>query len=264
MRDFGSRGRRAVLRMAAALLALASLPVAALAAEQQVLVFAAASLTESMNAAADAYARAGHPRPVISFAASSALARQIERGAPASLFVSADEAWMDYLATRNLLVPGSRVSWLANSLVLIAPASRPFKAKIAPGFPLAKLLDGGKLAMADPDAVPAGKYGKAALTKLGVWRSVEANVIRGDSVRGALRFVETGAARAGIVYATDAAAARDTVRVAGTFPANSHPPISYPLALVAAHATPEAKAFRAWLLTRPAKAIFARDGFVVK
>ncbi|HWL46332.1 MAG TPA: molybdate ABC transporter substrate-binding protein [Sphingomonadaceae bacterium] len=257
----GSWSRRLALRLA--LIALAALAVPAHAADGKLVVFAAASLTEAMTDAADAYARAGHPRPTLAFAASSALARQIENGAPAGLFVSADEPWADYLEQRKLLLPGSRVSFLANRLVLIAPADRPFRTKIGPRFPLARLLGNGKLAMADPDAVPAGRYGKAALTNLGVWTTVEARVVRGDSVRAALRFVETGAARAGIVYATDAAAS-SKVMVAGVFPESSHPPISYPLALVAGHATPEAKAFRAWLLTRPAGAIFARHGFRVQ
>jgi molybdate transport system substrate-binding protein len=261
MQHFGSWSRWLVLRLA--LIALTAVAAPAHAADDRLIVFAAASLTEAMTDAADAYARAGHPRPALSFAASSALARQIENGAPAGLFVSADEPWADYLEARKLLLPGSRVSFLANRLVLIAPADRPFKTKIGPHFPLTRLLGNGKLAMADPDSVPAGRYGKAALTKLGVWRAVEARVVRGDSVRAALRFVETGAAPAGIVYATDAAASRKVV-VAGVFPESSHPPIRYPLALVAAHATPEAKAFRAWLLKKPAKAIFARYGFRVQ
>lgn len=261
MRHFGSWSRRVFLRLA--LIAITCLAVPAHAADDKLLVFAAASLTEAMNDAADAYARTGHPRPTISFAASSALAKQIENGAPAGLFVSADEPWADYLEQRKLLLPGSRVSFLANRLVLVAPADRPFKTKIGPHFPLAKLLGDGKLAMADPDSVPAGKYGKAALIKLDVWRDVEAQVVRGDSVRAALRFIEAGAVPAGIVYATDAAASKKVV-VAGVFPEDSHPPISYPLALIAAHATPEAKAFRAWLLTKPAKVIFTRYGFRVR
>ena len=142
------------------------------------LVLAAASLQESLNAAADAWARKRHARPVISFAGSSALARQIGSGAPADLFISADEEWMDYVASRNLVRKGTRVSLLTNSLVLVAPAAARQRIAIRRGFPLAKALGGGRLAMADPDAVPAGKYGRESLTRLGVWPSVAGRIAR--------------------------------------------------------------------------------------
>ena len=232
-------------------------------AQDKVVIFAAASLTESLTAAADAYAGTGKPKPIFSFGASSTLARQIENGAPAGLFVSADEQWMDYLADRNLIVPPSRVSFLTNTLVLVTPADRPLTLTIGNGFPLARLLGNGKLALADPDSVPAGRYAKAALEKYGVWGDVEKNVVRGDNVRVALSFVERGEAAAGIVYATDAILT-PKVSIAGTFPVDSHPPISYPLAVVAGHDSPDLQAFRAFLLGDVAKEIYRKYGFGVK
>ena len=229
----------------------------------KLVVFAASSLTEALTEVSKAYAKTGKPKPVLSFAASSALARQIESGAPAALFASADEEWMDYLATRNLVVANTRASFLGNTLVLVAPADRPLKATIGPGFPLAVALGSGKLSLADPMSVPAGKYGKAALENLGVWASVEANVVRGDNVRNALAFVERGEAAAGIVYATDAALTKKVV-VVGTFPESSHEPISYPLAVLAGHDTPAARAFRDFLLGAEAKAVYRKYGFAVK
>ncbi len=185
-------------------------------AEDQTLVFAAASLTDALNEVAANYAAGGKTAPLFSFAASSALARQIENGAPASLFISADEQWMDYLADRDLIVAGTRQSFLSNRLVLVASTKRPFETEIKFGFPLARILGGDKLAMADPDAVPAGRYGKAALVNLGVWRDVQGNVIRAENVRAALTFVERDEVRAGIVYATDAMVSKNAV-VAGSF-----------------------------------------------
>lgn len=238
-------------------------PSAALAQQRGPLVLAAASLQESMTAAADAWAAQGHARPVISFGASSALARQIEAGAPADLFVSADEPWMDDVQKHGLLRPGTRTSFLANSLVLIAPAGQARKVAIRPGFPLAGLLGGGRLAMADPAAVPAGRYGRAALQSLGVWPQVEGRIASGDNVRTALTFVERGETPLGIVYATDAYAAKD-VRIVGVFPAASHPPITYPVALLKTSGRPDAEAFRRFLVSPAGKAIFRRYGFVPK
>ena len=211
----------------------------------------------------EAYAKTGKAKPVFSFAASSAIARQVESGAPASLFVSADEEWMDYLAARNLIVADTRTSFLGNTLVLVTPVDRPLTLNIGPGFPLAAALGKGKLALADPMSVPAGKYSKVALENLGVWSAVETSVVRGDSVRNALAFVERGEAAAGMVYATDAALTK-RVAVAGIFPASSHPPISYPLAVVASHDTPAARAFRDYLLGPKAKAVYRKFGFAVK
>lgn len=227
------------------------------------MVLAASSLQEALNDAAVAWAAKRHPRPVISFAGSSALARQIESGAPADLFISADEEWMDHVASSKLLRAGSRVSFLANRLVLIAPATSKAQLSISPRFPLARALGNGRLAMADPDAVPAGKYGKAALTRLGVWDAVEGKVARAENVRAALAFVERGEAPFGIVYATDARASA-RVRVIGTFPAGSHPAITYPIAALRSSNNPEAEAFRRFLISREGKAIFARRGFATR
>ncbi len=224
------------------------------------LILAAASMQESLNAAADAWRGAGHPRPTLSFAASSALARQIGAGAPADLFISADEAWMDDVEQRGLLAARSRAILAANRLVLIAPGNRPLRLTIRKDMPLARALGASRLAMADPDSVPAGKYGKAALTALGVWPSVAGKVARGENVRAALALVERGEASLGIVYATDARAS-SRVRVVGTFPATAHPPIRYPIARLARSRNPEAEGFRRFLLSPRGKAILARFGF---
>lgn len=227
------------------------------------LVLAAASLQESLNAAADAWAGRGHARPVISFAASSALARQIAAGAPADLYISADEPWMDHVQQAGMIIPATRVSFLANRLVLVAPASSRTRLAIGPGFPLAKALGDGRLAMADPDAVPAGKYGKAALVNLGVWGSLAGKLARAENVRAALALVERGEAPLGIVYATDARASV-RVRVAGRFPPDCHPPITYPVARLKSSTSPDAEAFRRFLISRPGKAIFVRHGFTAR
>ncbi len=233
------------------------------AADPQLIVYAAASLTDVLNEVSEAYVKTGKPKPVFSYAASSALARQIENGAPAGIFVSADEEWMNYIADRKLVAAGTRASFLGNTLVLIAPADRALEIDIAPGFPLAKALGSGKLSMADPDSVPAGRYGKAALENLGVWRDVEGNVVRSENVRAALAFVERGEAVAGIVYATDAAVAKK-VTVVGMFPPASHAPISYPIGVVAAHDTSAARDFYGFIIGDVARAIFVKYGFMVK
>ena len=223
-------------------------------------VLAAASLQESMNAAADAWAKRGHVRPTLSFAASSALARQAAAGAPADLFVSADVEWMDDLDRRGLLARGSRVNLLGNRLVLIAPADRQVRVALRPGVDLRRTLNGGRLAMADPDAVPAGRYGKAALTRLQAWDGVAPSVVRAENVRAALALVERGAAPLGIVYATDAKASAK-VRVVSVFPAASHPPITYPIARLKASRNVEGERFRRFLISPAGRAIFVRYGF---
>jgi len=235
----------------------------ALAQQRGSLVLAAASLQEALTDAANAWAAKGHPRPTISFAGSSALARQIEAGAPADLFISADEEWMDYVAGKGLIKPNSRVSILSNQLVLIAPVGSPARLTIGRGFPLARALGNGRLAMADPDSVPAGRYSKAALISLGVWPSVETKVARAENVRAAMALVERGEAPFGIVYATDARAS-SRVQVVGVFPANSHPPITYPIAALRTSTNPEAEGFRRFLISREGKAIFARRGFITR
>lgn len=231
-------------------------------AQDKLVIFAAASLTEALSEAGAAYANAGHPAPVFSFAASSALARQIENGAPAGVFVSADEEWMDYLSTRKLIAPESRVAFLGNTLVLVTPKGQPLGVTIAPNFDLAGALKGRKLALADPTGVPAGRYGRAALEYLGAWPAAEHLVVRADNVRAALTFVERKEAAAGIVYATDAALT-DKVEIAGTFPAHSHPPISYPMAIIARNDGAQARAFRDFLLSDVAKSIYRKYGFAV-
>lgn len=223
------------------------------------LVLAAASLQESMTAAADAWAKRGHPRPVVSFAASSALARQVEAGGDADLFVSADQQWMDALAAKRLIVGPSRVTFLGNQLVVIAAKGNPVRLPVRPPAALARVLAAGPLAMADAP-VPAGQYGEAALKALGVWTAVAPKVVRGDSVRAALALVERGAVPLGIVYATDAKASAK-VRIAGVFPARSHPPITYPVARLTRSTNPEGEAFRRFLVSASGKAIFQRYGF---
>lgn len=253
-----------IARALAALALLTALLVSgiapALAQGRPPLVLAAASLQESLTAAAARWAAKGHPRPVISFAASSALARQVEAGAPADLFVSADEEWMNYLAQRRLIQPRSRVSFLTNSLALVAPATSRLRLTIGPRFPLARALGPGRLAMGDPNSVPVGKYGKEALTRLGVWASVQGKVAAAENVRAALALVSRGEAPLGVVYATDARAAAG-VRVVGTFPASSHTPITYPIASLATSRNPEGEAFRRFLISGEGKGIFRRFGF---
>ena len=241
------------------LLILALTFAAPAVAQRAPLVLAAASLQEGMNAAADAWAKQGHPRPVVSFAASSALARQVEAGGAADLFVSADQQWMDELAARRLIVTGSRVTFLGNRLVVVADRNDRVRIPLRPAAALARVLSRGPLAMADAP-VPAGRYGEAALRALGVWSAVAPHVVRGDSVRAALTLVERGAAPLGIVYATDARAAPG-VRIAGVFPEASHPAITYPVARLTASRNPEGERFRRFLVSGAGKAIFARYGF---
>ncbi|MBU3079231.1 molybdate ABC transporter substrate-binding protein [Sphingomonas quercus] len=224
------------------------------------IVLAAASLQESLTEAAGAWAKAGHAMPVLSFGASSALARQIRAGAPADLFFSADEDWMDAVEQSGELRPGTRADLLGNRLALIVPAGDRRRFTLDRRLPLARLLGNGRLAMADPDAVPAGKYGKAALAALGLWPDVANRIARGESVRTALAFVERGEAPFGIVYETDAMAS-SSVRVAAIFPAGSHKPIRYPVALLKRSASPDAAGFRRFLASPAASAIFRRHGF---
>lgn len=246
------------LRSLLALLLLAS--ASAHAADRGPLVLAAASMQEALNAAADDWATRGHRRPLLSFAGSSALARQILAGSPADLFISADQQWMDSVEKAGFVARGSRATWAGNRLVLIAPANSAVRLTIAPRFPLARAIGKGRLAMADPDSVPAGRYGKAALTRLGVWGAVEPRVARADNVRAALALVESGAAPLGIVYATDARASR-LVRVVALFPVSSHPPIRYPVARLARSAHGDAEPFRRFLLSPRGRGIIARFGF---
>jgi molybdate transport system substrate-binding protein len=228
------------------------------AAQAPLTIFAAASLHDALDQAAADYAKqTATPPPRISYAASSMLARQIEQGAPADLFISADRDWMDYLAGKGLIRPGSRVDLFTNHLALIAPKDSRASLDIRPGFPLARALGGGRLAMAGPE-VPAGKYGEASLQALGVWDQVKDHTARGDNVRAALQFVARGEAPFGVVYDTDALT-EPGVRIVGLFPDASHPPIVYPAAAVTAN--PQGQAFLVWLKGPQAAAIFARFGF---
>jgi molybdate transport system substrate-binding protein len=247
--------------MAAAFAAAFLLPISSHAQEHTVTVFAAASLKDALDAAVQSYAAEGHGKVVVSYAASAALAKQIENGAPADLFVSANEEWMDYLAKRDLIDTSTRADFLGNSLVLIAPKDAPLSLTIAPGFPLAAALKDGRLAMGDPANVPAGSYGKAALEHLGVWDSVANKTAYEADVRAVLALVERGEAAAGIVYATDAAAGGD-ITVVGTFPEDSHPPVAYPIAVMKS-ASESARAFYQFLRSPSAQAIFKKFGFMV-
>ncbi len=230
------------------------------AKERGPLVLAAASMQEALTEAANRWAALRHLRPVLSFAASSALARQVEAGARADMFVSADEVWMDYLQSRNLLRAGTRARLTENRLVLVALARSRVNLRIGPRFALARALGTGRLAIADPASVPAGRYGKVALEKLGVWQGVATRIAPAENVRAALALVERGAAPLGIVYATDAKASAK-VRVVGVFPASSHPPITYPVALLKTSTNREAEAFRRFLISGQGRAILARHGF---
>jgi molybdate transport system substrate-binding protein len=230
--------------------------------EQGPVVLAASSLQESLEEAGRAWAAQGHAAPVLSFAGSSALARQVEQGAPADLFISADLDWMDYAAGKNLIKADTRFNLLGNKIVLIAPRDSKTTTLAITGGDLARALAGGKLSMGNVDAVPAGKYGKAALEKLGAWAGVATRIAQAENVRAALLLVSRGEAPAGIVYQTDAAADAN-VRIVGAFPEDTHPAIVYPVALTASSANPDAAAFVAYLRSAQARAAFEKQGFTV-
>jgi len=241
---------------------LVALCLAAPVAAQDVTVFAAASLKNALDDIGAAWTAETGKAAVVSYAASSALAKQIEEGAPADVFISADLAWMAYLSERGLTKKDTEVELLGNRIVLVAPADSAAAAEIGPGFDLKGLIGDGKLAMANVDAVPAGKYGKEALTALGVWDSVAPNVAQAENVRAALALVSTGEAPVGIVYATDANA-DPGVKVIGTFPEGSHEPIVYPAAETAAAESAEAGAYLAYLQGARARELFEAQGFTV-
>lgn len=229
------------------------------AADAPVLVFAAASLTDALQEVDRVFTDSRHVPVRESFASSAVLARQIETGAPAQLFLSADEQWMDYLERRQRIVQGSRRDLLGNRLVLIAPADSTLQLTVQPGMKLREALGKDRLAMGEPASVPAGIYGKAALEKLGVWSQVASQIAAADSVRGALALVSRGEAPLGIVYRTDALIAKG-VRVVSEFPPDSHPPIRYPAALIKG-ATRNASELLSFLSSSTAQALFARHGF---
>jgi len=242
---------------------LGGLQLQASAMATDLTVFAAASLKESLDEQIKVFNASNKGINVrVSYAGSNALAKQIESGAPAHLFISADEEWMDYLAQKNLIVAASRRDLVKNDLVLVAPASAAKPMAITTGFALAAALAGGRLAVANPNAVPAGKYAKAALIKLGVWSSVEGQLARAENVRAALAFVARAEAPLGIVYRTDAMA-EPRVTIVGTFPSESHPAIVYPAAIVAGQDTAAARALLDSLLSADAKKVWFQFGFAV-
>jgi len=230
---------------------------------QDVLVFAAASTTNALDEIAVLFSAKGLGTVKASYASSSTLAKQIEQGAPADVFLSADQQWADYLAERKLIDPASRTNLLGNSLVLIAPAD----AKTPPitidkNLDLAALLGNGRLSTGDPDHVPVGIYVKQALENLGQWQKIEPKLARSASVRAALTFVEMGETPYGVVYATDAAVTKK-VKVVAAFPSALHDPVVYPVALVAGHDNPAAKAYLEFLKSPDAKQVFEKYGFKV-
>ena len=224
-------------------------------------VFAGASLTDVLQTLGDQYTQQSGTKVIFSFAATSVLARQIENGAHADVFFSADQQWMDYLAQRALIQPRTRHNLLGNRLVLVASADSAIRLQIAPHFPLLAALHGGRLAVADPDSVPAGRYARTALVALGVWNDVADHLVRAENVRGALLFVARGEAPLGIVYETDALIDHQ-VHVLGLFPEDSHQPITYPIALTR-HAADQAQAFVDYLHGATASATFIKYGFAV-
>jgi molybdate transport system substrate-binding protein len=253
-------GRRLALGALAAL-AFVAFPTTMLARPPQLTVFAAASLKDATDEAGRLYtARTGKPVR-FSYAASSAIARQIEQGAPVDVFVSADGDWMDYVANRGLVVAGTRRNLLSNHLALIAPANSRLTLRIRKGMPLAAALGAGRLAVAAPE-VPAGRYAQASLTALGVWDGVKDRLARAENVRAALAFVALGETPLGIVYDTDAKV-EPRVRIVGLFPDATHPPIVYPAAVAAASKNPDARAFIDALQSPAEAAMFRKYGFIV-
>ncbi len=248
-----------LLRLSLAACLLLATKAGAEAPAQPLRVFAAASLTNAMSDIGAQWQQAGHAAPTMAFAASSSLSRQIDAGAPADLFFSADQGWMDRLQQSGKLAAGTRQDLLGNTLVLIAPKGRPFKVQMTPAFDIAKAFD-GKLCTGEPGVVPVGIYARQSLEALGWWTALQPRIVGTDDVRNALAFVESGECPAGIVYATDAAISRK-VEVVATFPDDSHQPIVYPVALIGTPGS-EARAFLQYLQTSPdAAATFRRYGF---
>jgi len=227
-------------------------------------VFAAASTTNAVTEIGDTFANRLRLKFLPSFASSSTLAKQIENGAPADIFLSANMAWMSYLEKEGLIEKETRVDLLSNRIVLIAPSDNPVeKIDIIPGFNLLNLIGNGHLSMGDPDHVPAGIYGQKALESLGIWNSIQNHVARSKDVRAALTLVEQGEAPIGLVYATDAAMT-EKVKIIGTIPQSSHPPIIYPVAVIAGKRSPATDRFMALLRTPEARAVFEKFGFSIR
>lgn len=254
--------RRHILSSAIAAGLCATFAVPALAQDKTLTVFAAASMKNALDDINAAFTKASGTKVVASYAASSALAKQIEQGAPADVFASADLEWMDYSAQKKTIKDDTRVNLLGNRLVLIAPKdSKSSEVKIGRGFDLAGLTGDGRIATGEVTSVPVGKYAKGALEKLGIWPSVEKKFAMADNVRAALALVARGEAVLGIVYETDAKA-EPNVKIVGAFPADAHPPIVYPVAATVS-AKPEAAAYLAFLRSATAKVVFERYGFTV-
>jgi len=253
-------GAFARMLVAGLIFAAPALIEGASAQAKDVVVFAAASLKNALDDAGAAWMRDTGRRVVFSYAASNALAKQIEAGAPADLFFSADLDWMDYLASKNLIRPESRIGLVGNSLVLVASKGSPIQVALQPGIDLASILGSGRLAMGHVEAVPAGKYGKAALEHLGAWEGVKGRIAQADNVRAALLLVSHGEAPLGIVYKTDAVS-DPNVTIAATFPPGSHSPIIYPVALTRDSTNPDAASFLAFLRSDQAKPSFEKQGF---
>ncbi len=249
-----------VLRLIVSVLALLALSSCARPEPQGPVVLAASSLQEALDAVADRWAEQGHPRPALSFAGTPALARQAQAGAPADIILLADNQWMDILQAKGFLVAGTRRDLLGNRLVLITPKST--AATIAADSPVAALLalGEGRLAMADPDSVPAGRYGREALESLGLWDGVKDRIVPAENVRAALALVERGEAPLGLVYASDLAAS-SKVRLAAPIPDAAQPEIRYPVAMVSGSQHAEAQNFLAFLASPEASAIFAQYQF---
>ncbi len=263
--DHVRRGLRGRMLALAAVAALAwSVPQQASAQSQSgdLIVFAAASLKNALDGITAQWKKETGKSAKISYAASPALAKQIESGAPAQVFISADIAWMDYVEKKNLVKAGTRSNLLGNRIVLIAPKDKAKAVDIKPGFDIAKVIGDGRLTVANVASVPAGRYGKASLEKLGVWDKVSGKLAQAENVRAALLLVSRGEAPAGIVYQTDAASDRG-VTIIGTFPESTHPPIIYPAALLAGATHPDAAAFLAYIKSSKAKPLFEAQGFSV-
>jgi molybdate transport system substrate-binding protein len=247
--------------LVAATLAL-GLAAPAAAQGRDVLIFAAASLKTALDEIAAQWQRETGKKVSISYAASNTQIKQIEQGAPADIFISADLDWMDYGLRKDLIRPDTRSNLLGNRLVLVAPKDANVSINIGPGFDLAASLKGGRLAMGNVDAVPAGKYGKAALQKLGAWNGVKDKIAQAESVRAALVLVSRGEAPFGLVYQTDAAS-DPTVKIVATFPESTHPPIIYPIALTKESRSAQAPALLSYIRSPAARAAFERQGFTV-
>ncbi len=244
------------------LLATSAWAIDASAQQNKLVIFAAASLKDALDDVNTAFQHDKGRETTTSFAASSTLAKQIEAAAPADIFISADLDWMDYLAKKNLVKPDTRANLLGNQLVLIAPANSTVKLSLEPNFPLTQALGNGRLAIADPSGVPAGKYGKAALEALGAWSSVAEKLAPAENVRATLLLVSRGEAPLGIVYRTDAVADKG-VKILGNFPENTHPPIIYPIAAVGASTNPGNASYIAFLRSAAARPLFEKWGFTV-